>query len=296
MSGAGSPLMSSYCCRSDEDREAIQMEWGFAGNDDFGDGELRPGGEVEFNMDQVEEMEINKTNDLLLESDYRPYMEQCNFEMEYMKKVQEKLHLDRPRYFSIGYEANADPPDNLEIARWQKYFNFLHVVGEGLTDCYDGAVMTTQEWEVCTEEKEPTAVFETTRKRTASLDLCIFGKKMKIEPLVIDLNSIVHDAEEIFCQDGILEECLAVDNSSPWIANAQEIDTSVEVELENSSNEDFMESLWVRILPSMQPIVRKVVSKSNELKLPSNIVERKSNLAKLTTEQNEDVEQDSGFW
>lgn len=262
-------------------------------------------GDVEFNMEKVEQIEMNKTNDILLESEFRPYMEQYDFEEEYEKKVQLRLSgaHDRPRYFSAGYEANVDPPDDLEIARWQKNFHFLHVIGEGvdgpeldesICDTMDQSLIEGGEEE---EENQP-IVFEPTKKRNAELDLSIYGKRMKIQQMVINSNIFdALDEEEIFAQHGVLEEYLDIDNST----SVQDIaeDESVKEEISNELVEQIVHKIWPKLLPTLEPTVLRVVNKSRELHLPTNIIDRKAFLADkfgFSKDDTNEYHQCDSFW
>ncbi len=248
-------------------------------------------GGVEFNLESLECSETDRTNEILLESEFQPYMMHYDFNEEYNMK---KSHpLDGPRYFSAGYEANVDPPDPLEISRWQRAFSFLHIIGEGLENSLIQQNFYQDQGCDCNSPPEATYVFDSIANRSDNIHLSIIGRKMNIQRVVMNEYEIIDIPEEIIEQDGELEEVFDIDITD--VMKVDNGDESVAEQNRSDALDLWIQLAWREVVPSLLPLIQRIVEKEKELNLPKSIIERQSMLRQyFVNKDDEGVEQDQG--
>lgn len=207
-------------------------------------------------FEEIEARQQQTVDDMLLMTEFEFFEEQVGYEEALERnriKQAAAAESSRPRYFSEGYEANVDAADQLEFARWQSRFCYLHVVGEGEVERPEPAVDHEFGNGSAAGVGEGDDYLEK-NAAVSSLDqdfLSISGRKAIIyDSSIIDTEP--SDKEEVICMEGTLAETIYI-HSQP-IFKEQPPD----IELEQRKKEVAHE-LWKSSVLAMEPLVREIV-------------------------------------
>lgn len=240
------------------DREFRVNMTGFYSDDE--DDDVEPG-EFSFEgtgFDRLEVYEKERTENMLLETEFRLYHEPLDYEEVLHESRHKKVNpeQERMRYYSEGYNANVDEIDDLEISRWQSRFPYFHVVGTGEDPRNDEHVNSGAD-NIGGDEDE-----HIDRAPASQLDfqsLVIEGRAATIH-----FGSAV-PANEIMEEEGVWEEVIAIhsdptDDSLPVPQFGDGIPPtepkeSMRYEIEAS----FVQSLWPSAVQALRPLVGELV-------------------------------------
>lgn len=194
-----------------EHNDPMMVRSGFFSDDDE-DASHRSSFESGF--DAMEKREREKTGNMLLETEFKLFHEQHDYaklaESQAQKaKLEEGQGRERFRYYSLGYGANVDQVDDLEISRWQSRFPYFHVVGLGEEPREDEQAHSgnsnchSQLSKHHGEAEEDDLVIQ-------GPPLVIVGQKMTIQTSAAASALTVGYEGELIVQDGIEEEIILI--------------------------------------------------------------------------------------
>lgn len=194
---------------SDGTKFALRGEFGFAFSNaghceaDVSD-EEDMNASFESGFGAMEQREQERTENMLLETEFKLFEEHYTYEEELMRQKAanaRKGNEENYRYYSMGYSANVDQVDDLEISLWQSRFPYLHAVGLGEEPRQE------QEGFSCPSKVDSDSN-NSEGGDDAHLDLCIIGTKA----VIFESCGICEETTgaEIFVEDGCLEEIIAI--------------------------------------------------------------------------------------
>lgn len=193
----------------------------------------------------------------LIDLNEKIHREKFSYENEKIAYEDRKAK-ETPRYFSVGYDANVDEVDQLEISRWQSHFPYLMIHGHTITS--DINLDTLKEGNQDGIVSENVIRYHYPIETENNIDLELTGKKMII-------HSIENPpGEEIEIQNGILAEIEALDYKSD-----EEIDPEEELILDEVQVSDAFDQLWPQIVKQLAPLVRKTIEIGNKKNISRNI-------------------------
>jgi hypothetical protein len=177
------------------------------------------GKDFEDDFDSMEQREQEKTENMLLETEFKLFQESY----DYLRLIQEKLAKDaiesteeeKFRYYSIGYAANVDQVDELEISRWQSRFPYFQVVGWGEEPREDEKIPFSKDSARDAVDSEDVTI--------DGLDFAIVGCKVVLHERSSVAENVDGVDEEILNYDGIVEEVFAIHYDYEIVENSKEI-------------------------------------------------------------------------
>lgn len=234
-------------------------------------------------MGKVEQDEVSKTNMMLLENEFRLYQEQYDYEDVLDEKKRKKAEDDRPRYFSDGYEANVDPADEVELARWQSQFPYLQVVGIGYQDPPEDTNVSRKGYK---EEDDEDMPFVEIPHNSDVGNLVVTGKKLSILPCkVIEISDDGDIVEEVIEQDGILEEVIEIDCRPVEDTERPHSPATV---IKDEITSELIDIVWPDMVYSLAPFVRKILQLADEQGVTTDVEElQRINTKVATVKQND---------
>lgn len=188
---------------------ALRGEFGFAFSNAAHREEAEMTGDEDMNdsfesgVGAMEQREQERTENMLLETEFKLFEEHYTYEEELIRQKAanaRKGNEENYRYYSMGYSANVDQVDDLEISLWQSRFPHLHAVGLGEEPHQE------QEGFSCPSKVDSDSN-NSESGDDAHLDLCIIGTKAAI----FESCGICEETgAEIIVEDGCLEEIIAI--------------------------------------------------------------------------------------
>jgi hypothetical protein len=253
--------------------------------DDDDDGGYGDGGGF-FDVEEVELNEEEKTNNMILNTEYKLYEEQHDYFAYHSKdkehnngEEEEDGFHKRYRYYSLGYDANYEEVDEKEISRWQHQFPYIHCVGFGYEyDTVEESIDISLGEMKGTEFDSPNLLILSTPEEIDSNhhnDICIEGKSIPLiaQPLNNREENNEQKDDEILAQDGIVEEFLALNrlpvnnNKSLRVCNNEEVeDENNQYSLAQRSSEEELfqhrrQGLWESCVDAMSELIEDIVEK-----------------------------------
>lgn len=216
---------------TEENESNINGHSDFYSDDEDGNGFGR-NMSFENGFDAMEQREQERTENMLLETEFKLFHEEHNYhalkvaeEQKRLKQASEQNGFDRDRfrYYSMGYSANVDQVDDLEIARWQSRFPYFHVVGFGEEPREETKPSYGQPLGKYADEHGDEFLV------TEAREFMIIGQKVTIYPHTAMSESIMKEYEgEIFESNGIEEEIFAIHYDPEVVEKANSIVVEVE--------------------------------------------------------------------
>eukprot|EP01039_Chlorochromonas_danica_P003889 gene3889-4249_t len=256
-------------CEDDEEREGEED-----GRERGGEGEGEGGGGIDFDM--VEKFEILQTLALLNKTENRLY--DLNLRPDPQPTITSEEDMIR-RYYSEGYEANYEAATNDEILRWQRVFPYLRVMGGRGQD--NLTITESSEYGPCIEdESSSSSYFEVPHSGVDLSSLVVVGKQITFSQYTPNQqqgssssSSPQHgeegeEIEEIFAQDGVVEELLAADMNEE---GGMEIAPAADVEGGSGGVSTDWLSVWQDVVQHLRPLVKKVLSRARENNIPKDL-------------------------
>lgn len=149
-------------------------------------------------------------------------------------------------YYSEGYEANHEPPDDQEVSNWQETFPFLRVVGGRGRENESSHVETKQ---------LPETLVEMAVKQFASR-----GARAR----ELEGGMDVHDGEE---EEGVEEEIIAQHGSLTAGADGQALDAN-EMRLQQT-----IAILWPEVVENLRPLIQRVFAAGDAKGFPRDLAQ-----------------------
>ena len=267
------------------------------------------GEQIGFSFAQIERMEAEKSSSALRGIDHKLY--QCSIQHSLSSGTENhpEDHESIParHYYSEGYEANYNGVDDTEISRWQKQFHYLNVTNS-VAVCHEERVVSSPE-----EPDFPLKDFVSSQQHDSNYledgsvleidsvlaQVLVVGKAISPYLAAANVNrpyecldrenasesqthpvdpvetTIIAAEEEIFCSDGVLEECIEC-NYEDGLEQLTKLERLSDDCASGSKREEvinsLMEALWPDVVHAgLRPLVRKVLDTASANCVPIDI-------------------------